>query len=138
MQLATYTPFDLQIDRFLNDALSTVVRPIRTWAPACNVYEDADGFHVEAALPGMSAKDIEIVAEDGVLTIKGERKEEAVEPERTYLVRELGRGSFSRSFAIPTHVDHNKASATYRDGVLFVQLPKLEEAKPRRIVIETK
>lgn len=137
MQLTTYTPFDLQIDKFLNETLSAVVRPARTWAPACNVYEDDSGFHVDIALPGMSAKDIEIVAEDGVLTIKGERKA-AAESDRTYLVRELGWGSFSRSFTIPTSADHNKASATYQDGVLSLLLPKLEEAKPRRIVIEAK
>ncbi|WP_447973963.1 Hsp20/alpha crystallin family protein [Nitrospira sp. Kam-Ns4a] len=133
MMLATSTPFDLQEDRFLTDALRAV--SAANWAPACNVYEDEQGFCVQMAIPGMEAKDVEIVAEDGVLTVRGERKPDASE-NRTYLVRELSWGTFSRSFAIPAHVDHEKASATYKDGVLAIQLPKREEAKPRRITIQ--
>jgi HSP20 family protein len=138
MTLTTYAPFDLQIDKFFNDALRTVAGASRAWVPASNVYEDEQGYHVEVAVPGIQAKDIEIVAEDGVLTLKGERKSETETADRTYLMRELGWGSFSRSFALPSNVDGNQASAVYKDGILFVSLPKREEAKPRRITIETK
>lgn len=138
MSLTTYTPFDVQIDRFFNDALRTVAGAPRSWTPACNVYEDEQGFHVEVALPGLDAKSIEIVAEDGVLTLKGERKNGTEGSERAYLLREMGWGTFSRSFSLPSNVDHGQASATYKDGILYVALPKREEAKPRRITIETK
>ena len=138
MTLTTYAPFDLQIDKFFNDALRTVAGAPRAWVPASNVYEDEQGYHVEVAVPGIQAKDIEIVAEDGVLTLKGERKSESETSDRTYLMRELGWGSFSRSFALPSNVDGNQASAVYKDGILSVSLPKREEAKPRRITIETK
>lgn len=138
MSLTTYSPFDVQIDRFFNDALRTVAGASRAWTPASNVYEDEQGFHVEVAVPGIQAKDIEIVAEDGVLTLKGERKSEAETSERTYLMRELGWGNFSRSFALPSNVDGHQATAVYKDGILSVSLPKREEAKPRRIAIETK
>lgn len=138
MSLTTYTPFDVQIDRFFNDALRTVAGASRAWTPASNVYEDEQGFHVEVAVPGMQANDIEIVAEDGVLTLKGERKNGAEASERTYLMRELGWGNFSRSFALPSNVDQSQASASYKDGILYVTLPKREEAKPRRITIEAK
>lgn len=134
MTLATYTPFD--VDKFLSDALRTVGAEA-AWAPACNAYEDEQGFWMQAALPGMERKDITISLEDGLLTLKGERKEEAAESKRTYFLRETESGPFSRSFRLPTNVDANKVSATYKDGVLTIGLPKREEAKPRRIMIET-
>jgi HSP20 family protein len=129
----TYTPFDAQIDQFFNDALRTVSSGSRTWKPATNVYEDEHGFHVEVALPGLDSKSIEIVAEDGVLTLKGERKNGAEGQDRTWLLREMGWGSFSRSFSLPTYVEQSQAKAAYKDGILSVTLPKREEAKPRRI-----
>ena len=106
------------------------------WAPACNAYEDEHGFWIQAALPGMDRKDIEISVEDGVLSLRGERKDDTTDQTRTYFVREVGWGAFSRSFRLPTNVDPNKVTAHYRDGILTVQLPKREEAKPRRISIE--
>ncbi|TLY17123.1 MAG: Hsp20/alpha crystallin family protein [Nitrospirae bacterium] len=134
MMLANYTPFD--VDKFLSDALGTVGAET-VWAPACNAYEVEQGFWIQAALPGMERKDINISLEDGLLTLKGERKEETAESQRTYFLREIGSGPFSRSFRLPTNVDASKASATYKDGVLTVGLPKREEAKPSRITIET-
>ncbi len=137
MMVTTYTPLDVQIDKFFNDALRSVGGKPRAWAPACDTFEDERGFWVQAALPGMDRKDIEIVVEDGVLTLKGERKEEAPEAERTYFTREIGGGTFSRSFRLPTNVDTSRVQATYKDGILVIELPKREEAKPRRITIET-
>lgn len=134
MTLTTYTPFD--VDKFLRDALRTVGGEA-VWAPAYNAYEDEHGFWIQVALPGMERKEIQIVLEDGVLTLKGERKDEQSDSNRTYFTREIGWGSFSRSFRLPTNVDPNKASASYKEGVLTIELPKREEAKPRRITIET-
>ena len=133
MTLTSYSPFD--VDRLLDDAVRAM-RGQSVWAPACNTYEDEHGFWIQAALPGMDRKDIEISVEDGVLSLRGERKDEATDQARTYFVRELGWGAFSRSFRLPTNVDPNKVTAHYRDGILTVQLPKREEAKPRRIAIE--
>lgn len=138
MTLTTYTPLDRQIDRFLNDVLGGVNGATTAWAPRCNVYEDVNGFSVQAALPGIDAKEVKIVVEDGVLTLSGERKDAPEESGRTYFVREIGSGAFSRSFRLPTNVDTEKVAASYKDGVLSIDLPKKEEAKPRRIVIETK
>ena len=129
MTLATF-----DVDRLLSDALRTIGEPA-VWTPACNTYEDDHGFRVQAALPGLERKDIEIVLEDSVLTIKGERKNEQ-ESKRTYFAREIGWGAFSRSFRLPDNVDANKVSASYKDGVLMVELPKREEAKPRHITVE--
>nr|MBI3613136.1 Hsp20/alpha crystallin family protein [Nitrospirota bacterium] len=135
MTLMTYTPFDRQIDQLLNDTLGLRSKPVTAWAPRCNVYEDEQRFVVEAALPGMDAKDLDIQVEDGVLTLTGERKP-AHKPEQTYLVREIGTGNFSRSFTLPTNVDQGKVAASYKQGVLVIELPKREETKPRRITID--
>ncbi|MGH7256534.1 MAG: Hsp20/alpha crystallin family protein, partial [Nitrospirales bacterium] len=102
------------------------------------IYEDEQGLNLEASLPGMDQKDIEVLVEDGVLTIKGQRKEEKTETGRDYLVREMASGEFSRSFTLPNYVDQDRAAASYRNGVLTIQFPKREEAKPRRVMIESK
>src|SRR5437016_14154703 len=126
-----YAPFD--VDKFLRDALHA--DQSAAWDPACNTYEDEEGYWVQVALPGLERKDINIVFDDGVLTVKGEQKEEAV-PNRTYFTREIGRGSFSRAFRLPNTVDPGKVSASYKEGLLTIQIPKREETKPRQITIE--
>lgn len=135
MTLMTYTPFDRQIDQLFNETLGLRTKTAAAWAPRCNVYEDEQRFAVEAALPGMDAKEIDIQVEDGVLTLAGERKS-AHKPEQTYLVKEIGTGHFSRSFTLPTNVDQGKVAASYKQGVLVIELPKREETKPRRITID--
>ena len=131
MTMTTLMPFD--VDKFLDEALRGA-NGSASWSPACNAYEDDRSYWVQAALPGLQRKDIEIVVEDQVLTIKGERKEEAPK-DRTYFVREFNRGSFVRSFKLPNTADQGKVAATYQDGVLMVEVPKREETKPRRITI---
>jgi HSP20 family protein len=138
MTLTTYTPMERQIDRFLNDVLASVGGSSTAWTPRCNVWEDTNGFRVKAALPGIDPKEVQIQVEDGVLTIAGERKDEPEESGRTYFAHEIGGGAFSRSFRLPSNVDAEKVSASYKNGVLSIDLPKRDEAKPRRIVIETK
>jgi HSP20 family protein len=138
MTLTAYTPMEWQIDRFLNDVLASVGGPAAAWTPRCNVWEDANGFTVKAALPGIDPQGVQIQVEDGVLTIAGERKDEPEEKGRTYFAHEIGWGAFSRSIRLPSNVDTEKVSASYKNGVLSIDLPKREEAKPRRIVIEAK
>jgi HSP20 family protein len=125
------TTFD--VDRMLTDTLRGMKGA--GWAPPCDAYEDEHGFHVHVALPGLDRRDIEIVFEDGVLVVKGERKEENPESARRYFAQEIGWGAFSRSFRLPTYVDPDKVSASYKDGILTLAMPKREEAKPRRIEI---
>ncbi|WP_447984030.1 Hsp20/alpha crystallin family protein [Nitrospira sp. Nam74] len=131
MTMTTLMPFD--VDKFLDEALRAG-NGTASWSPACNAYEDERSYWVQVALPGLDRKDIEIVVEDEVLTIKGERKKETSK-ERTYFIHEFSRGSFVRSFKLPNTADHTKVAATYQDGILTVELPKREETKPRRITI---
>lgn len=125
------TSFD--VDRLLNETLRSM--NAGGWAPSCNAYEDEHGFHVEVALSGLDRQDMEILFEDGVLTVKGERKGHDPDSPRRYFAQEIGWGAFSRSFRLPTYIDPEKVSASYKDGVLTLALPKREEAKARRIEI---
>ena len=128
----SYAPFD--VDKFLNDALQVAERS-SAWNPACNTYEDGQGFWVQVALPGLDRKDIDIVFDDGVLTVKGQGHGDGT-LNRTYFAREIGSGDFSRSFRLPNNVDPSKVSASYKEGLLTIEIPKREDAKPRRIVVE--
>jgi HSP20 family protein len=105
------------------------------WSPALDLYQSNDNVIAVVELPGMRKGDIEISLHDGTLTISGERRRESSsngeKAERTE--RYIGR--FRRSIALPTSVDATKVSATYRDGILTVTLPKAEEVKPKQIQI---
>ena len=103
--------------------------------PAFNVYEEGDNYVVETQIPGLKPEDIDITLEQGVLTVKGETKNEQERKERNYIVREHQTGSFSRSLRLPYAVNADAVQATYEHGVLRLSLPKAEEAKPHRIQI---
>lgn len=126
--------FDRQIDRIFDEALREYGTG-QDWVPACNAWEDANGFYVEAALPGWEPKDVSLEIDNQTLTVKGEQKGEAASPQN-YHLREIFGGRFVRQFELPTFVDHDKASASHKNGLLTITFPKREEAKCRRIAIE--
>ena len=104
------------------------------WTPALDLYQNNDNIIAIVELPGMRKEDIEISLHDGMLTISGERRmqaQESEQPERT----ERYVGKFRRSITLPSRVDANKVSASYRDGILTVTLPKAEEAKAKQIPV---
>jgi len=102
--------------------------------PALNTWEDGDNAWVEAELPGLGLDDIEVLVNGGEVTINGERK--LGEPQgATWHRRERSHGRFSRTLTLPWDVDADKVQATLRDGVLTVQLPKAETAKPRKVKV---
>jgi HSP20 family protein len=104
------------------------------WSPALDLYQNNDNVIVRVELPGMRKEDIEISLQDGMLTISGERKSETVEGEKAERTERYV-GKFRRSISLPTQVDSSKVTATYRDGILTVTLPKAEEAKPKQIQV---
>ena len=105
------------------------------WVPAIDVFEDKNLVRVTAELPGMKKEGIEVTLHDGVLSISGERKAEA--DRKTGEVHRTERffGRFQRAVTLPTPVAADKISASYKDGVLTVTLPKSEEAKPKQIQV---
>lgn len=126
---------DSQIDRLLDEVSQAVSEWSERWDPQCNIFEESDEFTVQMALPGMEPSQIDVHAENNVLRVKGERKSETSEQTKWY-TRSIPEGVFSCSFKLPTSVDHEKPTASYRHGVLTVTFPKREEARPRRIMIE--
>lgn len=103
------------------------------WSPALDLYQSNDNVVAVVELPGMRKEDIEISLHDGTLTISGERRRESSSDGEKAERTERYIGRFRRSIALPTRLDANKVSATYRDGILTVTLPKAEEVKPKQI-----
>lgn len=122
-----------QIDRLFDEALGESGTSSDHWVPACNVREDENGFYVQVALPGWEPNQVNLEMKDKILTVWGER---AGEESAQYHVREIPDGSFSRVFALPASIDHEKARAVHANGLLQISFPKREEAKARRILIE--
>ena len=110
-----------------------------TWVPPVDVAETQERIVVRAEVPGIKQEDIQIEFENGLLTIRGERKlDKESNPGTTWHRVERSYGNFIRSFTLPRTVDPEKISATYRDGVLELDVPKKEEAKPKQIRIAVK
>lgn len=123
-----------QIDRLLDDAISSVNGGSRPWTPAYNVFEDAQGLTVQMAIPGWDVNQIKVEVVNNELHVIGERPAEAAE-QRTWLVRNLPEGSFEWSCRLPASVDTAHSTASYTQGLLTLQFPTRDEAKPRQIAI---
>jgi len=105
------------------------------WIPPVDIMEEKDRILLTAELPGFKENDIEVQMEGGVLTIRGERKSEAEKEGRKYHRVERVYGQFVRSFTLPNNVDREHIRATFDRGLLKIEMPKSEEAKPRQIKI---
>jgi HSP20 family protein len=109
--------------------------PMRAWAPALDVHEDKDNFVIRTELPGLRREDIDVSLQDGSLIISGERKVETVKEGVEVHRQERYYGKFQRALTLPAPVAGDKVKAQYKDGVLTVTLPKVEEAKPKQIAV---
>ncbi len=102
--------------------------------PALNVWHDDDHYYVEAELAGFRLDDIEIYVIGNQVTLKGERKQPE-HNEGTWHRQERSYGRFGRAFELPGDIDSENVTAEFKNGVLTIQLPKSDAAKPRRIVV---
>jgi HSP20 family protein len=118
------------------ETTSGAIDNLATWAPAVDIYEADDKLTVEAELPGLEAKDIEISLEDDILHIKGERKFTDEVKEENYHRIERAYGYFERNIPLPCKVEDKKVAATVSDGVLRIEMPVAEETKPKQIPIK--
>ncbi len=103
--------------------------------PAVDIREDQENYKISAEIPGFEEKDISVFVEKHVLTIEGKKEEEKVD-DRKYLVKERAVRNFSRSFTLPDDLDEEKVSASFKNGVLDITLPKTEKAQPKRIEVK--
>lgn len=105
-----------------------------TWAPPVDVAEENDKIMVKVEVPGIDEKDLRVNFEDGLLTVSGERQFERKDTRNYYRI-ERTYGTFTRTFSLPRSVDPTGIVANYRNGVLEIEIPKKEEAKPKQIAI---
>lgn len=138
-------PFDMLADLHgdINRLFSSSLRRgsqenISSFAPSLELREEDDRFVLHADVPGIDKKDIDISVIGNTLTIKGERKAEERHKEKGYYYSERVFGTFHRSIELPTEVDADKVTASYKDGVLEVAVPKSERAKPKQIKVDVK
>ena len=122
-----------EIDRLFEDAFT---RDGFSWTPAVDIKETEGELRVELELPGLKPEDVEITAENGVLTIRGEKRSERKEDEQSrYHVVERTYGSFMRTFQLPQGIDEDQIAADFDSGILSLTIPKAALPQPRRIQI---
>lgn len=145
MTLTRYEPWTAmsrlhqQLDQLFGDTFGTPAAASASnvaWVPAVDVHEEQDRFVVRADLPGVEQKDIEITAEDGILTIRGERRSERRESDSGYERIERTSGTFLRRFTLPETAQADAIKAKHVNGVLEVSIPKQPKIEPRRIKID--
>lgn len=145
MNLSVWDPFhemeDL-LDRYNRSSrkdLSKKQNPffeVGDWMPVVDIEESKEAYLVKAELPGVDKEDVSVNIDNGVLTIKGEKKSK-VEDKKRHRV-ECSYGSFIRSFTLPQTVKAEKVEAEYKDGILSLTIPKSEESKPKQIEVKVK
>ena len=106
------------------------------WAPRVDIAETDKEFVIKAEIPEVKKEDVKVAVDNGILTIQGERKQEKEEKGKKFHRVERCYGSFTRSFTLPNNVNETKIKASFKDGMLSLQIPKAEEAKPKAIEIK--
>ncbi len=131
-----YSHLREQLNRLFDVSTSRAPESFGDWSPALDAFEDKDKYVVSLELPGMKREDISVTVHDGVLTVSGERKSE--QDAKTGAVHRSERyyGKFTRSVSLPPTAKTDKVAASYKDGVLQIELPKAEEAKPKSIEVK--
>jgi len=105
------------------------------WAPAVDIKEEKDKFVLHADLPGVSPDETDVSMEDGVLTIKGEKKSEAITEKDGYKRVDRTYGTFHRRFSLPDTANSEEISAKSKNGVLEIIIPKRESVQPKKIAV---
>lgn len=131
--------FDRVLESLLGDSPLFGLRRLQAgaglgWAPAVDIRETDNELVVYAALPGLAKDDVTLEVKEHTLVLSGRMKPLGSD-EDSWLRRELPRGEFLRAFSLPADVNAEKVTAAMREGILEVRLPKVEEAKPRKIAI---
>lgn len=126
-----------EIDRLFDDTFGgSGGRSATTWSPAVDVRESQNELSLAFEIPGMTPDQVEVTTDNGVLTVRGEKREERKEgDEGQFHLVERSYGTFSRSFQLPKNLDESKIDASFENGVLTVRIPKAALPQPKRIEI---
>jgi HSP20 family protein len=124
-------------DRFFNHGIADEndIR-VSTWYPNVDVTERDDAYVMKVELPGVSKNDVKITLKDNLLTIHGEKKKETEEKDKNYFRNERHYGTFQRTFTLPSNVRGDVIEANFANGVLTIEIPKAEDAKPKEIEVK--
>jgi HSP20 family protein len=125
-----------EMSRLFDDRLMTRGGESVGWTPSVDIFEDEEGVSLRFDLAGVEPKDVDIRFENGVLTLRGERKLDREDKRDNYHRIELSYGTFTRSFSLPGTIDAEKIKAESKTGILTVYLPKKPEAKPKSIQVK--
>jgi len=139
--LTTYKPRSMRVFNDFDSMLDSFFDDVPFWksnVPSVDIREEEDKYVLEAEIPGISEKDLDITVKDNLLTLTSKKDEKKEEKKNGYLLRERRNASFSRSFVLPKNADREKIDANYKNGVLSLVIPKSPEAKPRTIDIKVK
>ena len=139
--LVTYRPYrpsPVNIDRWFDSVFQNWGHPsYAATTPRVDVQEKADAYHLEAELPGLTEKDFTVNVEHNLLTISSQQEHSEEREENGYVIRERRSGAFRRSFALPEDVDADQISATFKDGLLTLTVPKTGKAQARQIAVKS-
>ncbi len=139
MAITRYEPWGLltqlqrELERVRDDVTGDGSSATAEWAPAVDIKEEGDKFVLQADLPGVKPEEIDVSMENGVLTIKGEKRTEAKTEKEGYKRIERAYGSFYRRFSLPDTANPDAISAATRNGVLEIVIPKRESVQPKKI-----
>lgn len=143
--LTLQTELDRVMDKTMRDFYGAFELPdiaerfeALTISPFVDLVEDKNSFKVEAEMPGLGEDDIKVSISDGILTVKGEKTTSKQDENKDYISREINYGRYERSVALPDNVDINRAKATFKKGMLWIDIPKTAEAakQSRELKIE--
>jgi HSP20 family protein len=142
MTIVSYEPwalvsrFQRQFDRTPTSDADGSASATVSWIPHVDIHEEAERFLVVADVPGVDGKDIEITAEKGVLTVRGERRTEKKATDEGFNRVERAHGTFARRFTLPESADAEGIKASHVNGVLEISIPKRPQEQPRRISVQ--
>jgi len=127
-----YDDFDRILDSFFNTSSSPRVR-----MPSVDIRNSESGYTLEAELPGLTEKDVDVQVEENLLTISSKQSEEKEEKKERYIMKERSDMEFRRSFVLPKDADNQNIEALFKNGLLTLNIPKLPETKPRQIQVKS-
>jgi HSP20 family protein len=145
MTLLRYEPWGVvaRLQRHFDEAFADYAGPVgngenqATWTPSVDIHQEADKFVVRADLPGVEPKDINVTAENGVLSVSGQRKFERSDEQKGVSRFERVEGRFERRFTLPENVQTDNIRARHSNGVLELTIPKAAAPEPKKISVET-
>ncbi len=127
------------INRLFSDAFPRTLidddTTLGSWKPVVDIYDRQESIVIHAELPGVTKDNVSIEVKDNILTLKGERTDTKEVSEEKYFRKERVFGSFHRAFTLPATINPESIKASFKDGVLEIEIPKPEEQKPKQIRI---